>query len=567
MAMYVQESTADAKKKALSVRTTWLDKAILWVAPQRAFKRIAARVAIKRLSHVFDGAKVDRIHGNNWLTSRLSPDSMADADLETLRLRCEDLYRNDMVAHSAVESRVTNEVGSGIKPQARVRAEGSVSEDQASEINRRLEETARRWSSEGVDRTGRESLASTQRLATRNLGIAGESLIQFGSRIKRNGPIPLALEVIDTARLCTPPGKVSDPLVRLGVEHNARGEVIAYWIQRSHPGDVHQDINFERVPRFWRNGQLRMAHVFEQVVPGQTRGWPWMIAVMQTIKDLGDFVESELIAKQVEACFSVFITTSLDGPSPLDAAQGAASHTNTHAQRLQDSEPGGIHYGRIGEEPKFFDPTRPGSTFAPFVENRLRTIAGALNLPYEVLAKNFFRTTFSSGRLAMLDGRAASQLRSSLLQEKFLAPLWKRIVFESFMLGILDGVATRADYVADPASFERHKWLAPGWTHIDPEKEVKATVLGVEGDLMTIADSYSERGMDGDDQLDQRLIEKKIILNHEIELRVMRRDLEVKHKLPASEVESEETPSGNEPDESGPSEDDVRDIVEEIIDG
>ena len=59
-------------------------------------------------------------------------------------------------------------------------------------------------------------------------------------------------------------------------------------------------------------GSPASLHVFEKQFPGQTRGIPWLAAALDRIKDLDDWFEAELIAKQVEACFGLVFTGGED---------------------------------------------------------------------------------------------------------------------------------------------------------------------------------------------------------------------------------------------------------------
>jgi capsid protein len=161
-----------------------------------------------------------------------------------------------------------------------------------------------------------------------------------------------------------------------------------------------------------------MIHVFDPMFPEQSRGIPWLATAMNRAKDVDDFFEAELIAKQIEACFGLVFTGGKDSPDPMSIAEGNAT-ASVNGSRIEELSPGFTHYAGDGESVSTIDPQRPGSSFAPFIEASLRGVAAALNYPYEILAKNFFRTTFSSGRLAMLDGWMGFAMR----QQVFPAPL------------------------------------------------------------------------------------------------------------------------------------------------
>src|SRR5690606_32295997 len=102
-------------------------------------------------------------------------------------------------------------------------------------------------------------------------------------------------------------------------------------------------------------------------------------------------------AKQIEACFGLIFKGGKSSASPADIAAGNSAETDSAGSRIEEIYPGMVHYAGADEEVTTVDPQRPGASFAPFIEASLRTVAAALNFPYELLAKNFFRTTYSSG--------------------------------------------------------------------------------------------------------------------------------------------------------------------------
>jgi lambda family phage portal protein len=385
-----------------------------------------------------------------------------------------------------------------------------------------------------VDRTGREDLPAIQRLAVRTFASQGECFIRIGAKKRRSGVIPLNLEVIDPSRVSTPPGQTQNANVRLGIETDDSGEVVAYHVQKAHPGDtVEFEYTWERVPAKDARGLPLMLHVFEPLFPGQLRGIPWLAAAAQRIKDIDDYWEAELVTKQIEACFSAFIKQPEAG-DPLGAAEGASTEEDASGNRLEDIRPGSIYYLNHGEEIQFADPSRPGQSFAPFLEQSLRGIAAALNYPYELLAKNFFRTTFSSGRLAMLDGRVGFRMRQSILITKMLNPIWRWIVFWSVMMELIPGLR-RSRYIAEPDVYERHAWQARETiAFIDPEKEIKAHAQGIEAKIESLTEVLAERGIDLDEHIET--LKRERIAQAELEAAVQ----EKRAELDLDEVEESE---------------------------
>ena len=115
--------------------------------------------------------------------------------------------------------------------------------------------------------------------------------------------------------------------------------------------------------------------------------------------------EAELVAARIAACFSIFITSE----ASMDL--GTGYDRNVQGQYLESLEPGMIRHLLPGESITSFNPQRPAATFEPFVERILRAISAALGLPYELVAKDFSKTNYSSARAALLEARRYFRIR------------------------------------------------------------------------------------------------------------------------------------------------------------
>jgi lambda family phage portal protein len=544
-------STPD-RKSFLSRLADTVDNAIGFFSPKWSLHRKASRqlhgIVSQRLDALnssfrktggssYDGAANDRVRGERWLASEVSPDAGLEEDIEDLQVRCDDLYRNNTIYHAAIESRVSHEVGVGITPQARVRAAGNISDVQAKAINEYIESSLEAWSSRGVDGQRRNSLYQMQRIATRSYANYGEIFALLGDRVAPEGGFPMTVDIVNPARISTPPEKAGDPLVRMGIQYNEAGDILGYWMRTTHPDEVgiYFEYRWTYVPRYDSLGHLRMAHVFDEIFPGQTRGIPWLHAAMTRIKDLDDFFEAELVAKQIEACFGLIFTNPENATlSPYEIAE-ANSTEDRNGHRLEDLEPGIIHYANAGEEVKTVDPQRPGASFAPFVELALRSISAAGNYPYELIAKNFFRTTFSSGQLAMIDGSYGFNLRNSTLKEQLLDPVYCRFVYELVFLNELGGNVDLLEFQSQPHLYERHNWQPQGRKFLNPRDETQAAVDSLEADITTLADIYAEQGHDASEKLAQRHQEKLKQIEDDVALRQHQWELEEAAGLPHKE--------------------------------
>ncbi len=513
------------RKETRPNRANLLDRVICTLAPKWGAKRLAyrefMRVAEQNAGHLrkrsIKGAETDDTRKNRFVTEDWSVDSMLEDQLKTLQLRAVGLYEENSIAHAAVEARVAYEVGEGLNLQATIKHDDS-DRERISQINAELENTMVEWSGDGVDKTRTMSFGQLQRVITRTFANYGEAFILLGDQAT-NGRLTLAVELITPERVETPPRFSQDPLVRLGVRYSMSGLVVGYYVRKTHPNDDKEySVDYDYYPRFDQAGQARMVHVFDPLFPGQSRGIPWLAAALNKILDFDDYLEAEILAKQVEACFGlVFKKSTGAGESLLDIVD-ANTTENSDGDKMETIKPGFIQYIHPDDEITTVDPQRPGSSFAPFTEHTLRAIAAAGNIPYEVIAKNFFRTTFSSGRLAVLDGNMGFTMRRSVLIDRGLSPIYRRVVHARVWEDEIGGLLPIEEYVADPRRYHAHKWHGKLMGLIDPQKEIGAYTEAIENKLLTKADFHSERGDDWERAEQQVFEEERCEIDRKLEL-------------------------------------------------
>jgi len=480
-------------------------------SPERAHRRQAFRHARQiLLSH---GGY--RAASRNKLRREYNPgggsaDQDILPDLETLRDRSRDLVRNNGYASGIIGTMNTNVISSGIVPQCRVDAEAlGISEEQANDF---IKVTRRVWERyvPFADAGARNDVYEIQSQIVDQILENGEVIV-LPLRIDRPGrPYKLAWQVIEADRLETPIGLVDGKFnglhVRAGVEIGEVGEPVAYWIKNTHPGDFRipdpkNDQVWTRIPALNRFGQKNIFHLYFQKRPGQTRGVPFFAPVMNYFKDIGDYMEAELIASRIAACFAIFITKE----DPGGAAGGNSSETTKDGERLEEFSPGIVEYLKPGEKLESFKPDRPGSNFEPFITTILRQISSSLNLSYEAVSKDFSGVNYSSARAALLEARKFFRQWQQWITRKFNQPALELLYEEAFLVGDL-GIG---DFFADAQAWCRTEWMMPGWEWIDPKREMEAAEIGTKSGIITLADTASSRGKDWEAILEQQSREKK----------------------------------------------------------
>lgn len=73
------------------------------------------------------------------------------------------------------------------------------------------------------------------------------------------------------------------------------------------------------------------------------------------------------------------------------------------------------------------------------------------------------------------------------------------------MAGLID----IPDYWENRDEWQTVEWVAPGWSWIDPQREVAADISAIQNGGKTMAQWCAERGYDWREQLEQMALEKK----------------------------------------------------------
>lgn len=536
-------------RKTLKSVGAALGTAAFWVAPTYIGRRIAWKRALdtqQRMLNQREGADTDRFRGAKWLTSRLSPDSEAELELEDVRKRCRDLYLNDPVAAGYVRGRVTNVVGTGIRPQARIQPDESqgIDDKRAQRLNKQLESLWKQWAAK-ASRCGRRPFWTLQRLAQRCVDREGEALIVLSDKRVAGKPIPLCVEVVSIQRLETPPdfeGKThanGRPKVRLGIEREPDGTPTAYYLRRCDPDDTkHWTEAYDRVPAD------RVIHIYDDEDPAQSRGWPAAVPSMTHLKDVKDYDEAVLIKRQTEACFAVLIRGA---GSPTDAAIAAATDTNSNSQRLEEIVPGMVRYLGPVDGVETINPGQgSGADHGEYLKSRYQRIAAGLNIPVEYLLRAYGGTNYSSGRLALLDVRADAKIGQRFMIDLLNVRVWERFVEECVLGDLID--LSAAEYLKAPHFYTASISIPPGQPWVDPVKEVLADEEAVDQNFASRSEVVQARGHDDEEVQEQRLREKMRDADNELRLREYRESI----GLPATAPDKSAAvarPDPNEPDD------------------
>ena len=150
-------------------------------------------------------------------------------DLPELRERSRDLIRNAPLATGAINTVVTNVVGTGLKVQSRIDRDvlkgvlGN-SEEEFEAFERAAEREFRYWAgSKNCDATRVQDFAGLQDLAFRSVLEAGDVFV-LRKFVQRPGErYGTCLQLVEADRVCNPDWKRDTPMLAGGIEKDTFG--------------------------------------------------------------------------------------------------------------------------------------------------------------------------------------------------------------------------------------------------------------------------------------------------------------------------------------------------------
>ena len=421
---------------------------------------------------------------SEWMPLNRTPEETDSAYRDRVRARARDLERNNEVANAAIKTIVRNTVGTGIKPQAQVHnPDGSLNDD----INSQLETLWKRWVKPGIcDLEGHSSFYDLQQMVLRRRLVDGEILAMLP--IVRDGAfIPLKVQLWEPDYLSDLSYASGSNAINGGVEIDQYGRPVAYYFTVDLAGKT------KRVPA------NQVIHLFQKTRPRQTRGMSEFAATMNAIKDLGEYMEAELVAARIAACFAGFIKTDYAG------GRIGRLERDSDNKPIESIEPGMMEYLMPGEDVTFASPGRPNTDAAQFSTAQTRRIAAGLGLSFETLSRDYSQGSYSSARQGHLEDRKEFQALQQYLVTHFCQPVWEEFV----RMCVYRGLVKVANFDSDVDRFTAASWIAPGWSWIDPRKEVEATRIELENGMTTLSKVCAMKGDDWQEIMEQRAREKE----------------------------------------------------------
>lgn len=334
---------------------------------------------------------------------------------------------------------------------------------------------------EDADADGRTDFNGMQADLARGLVVDGEAFVQvitteYGPRLRLLPP-----ELIDESMTRELPGGA---VIVQGVEFDGDGRRAAYHVLPSRPHD-----QFATYAPPVRIPADQILHVFKPLAAGQVRGISWLAPVILAASEFDQLCDALLLGAKIAAMHAGFLIDQ-------NGTAGEA-YTGDEAGGILETglEPGTLKRLPTGVDVKFNTPSQTQEV-AAFLRLNLQQLAAGLGLPEHLLSGDLTGANYSSLRAGLLPFRQrVEQIQYGVLVPQFFVPAFRYVITFDVLAGELEAT----DFEASPRAYLACEWLPPKPLQVDPEKDVKTTILEIGAGLTSRRKAVAERGWALDD--------------------------------------------------------------------
>lgn len=458
------------------------------------------------------GASLTKKTLKTWTPLSLSAKTDIDYNLTTLRNRSRDLARNSALGSAVIQTFVGNVIGSGLqlfpKPDAKILG---MSAESARDWSRQVKREFALWS-ENCDYLRRNNFAELQAIAFESMLVDGDSFCLFKRRATT--PYSLKLQLIESGRVSNPGGTTFETTFKgnrvvNGIEVDGEGILTAAHISNrlwNEPDAVDAKLEWRRVEFFGKEtGCRNVLQICRDMRPDQFRGVPILAPVIESLKQIERYCDAELTSSIIKSFFSVFFIQPAANFN-LNEIAGEEEELDVSEYKLGS---GTISALPKGVDVKAIDAQNAQNVFANFVSHFIKQVAAAVNLPFEVLLKNF-QSSYSASRAALLQASSEFERRKAAFVRDFCRPIYEQFLLEAVGTGRI-----KADGFEDPIkrqAYSQASWYTRTSRILDPQRETNAMILRLQNGLSTYEREVLEStGEDFNDVAEKLAQERKLL--------------------------------------------------------
>ena len=425
-----------------------LDRAIMTMAPVHAAKRAAARVALSVIKSGYGsyGANLTKKSMRGWMYHGGSAKEDIEDNIDILQQRSRDAYMGIPTATAALKTMRTNVVAGGLMPAPQLDSDYlGLDETAVEKLQAQFVLEFALWADTPVcDAERMDNFYQLQQLAFLSYLMNGDTIALLPMKHQAGAPYDLRVRLIEADRVCSPDG-------------------------------------------------------FDRLMPCTVQGYEVQSIVQG----------AEITAAVISAMFTVFVKSQ--NPSdgrPFGEMIPAEELIDNADQSSIELGPGAIIDLNPGEEVQFADPKHPNTGYDDFTNATIRLIGAGLEIPPEVMMKQF-TTSYSAARGALNEFWRTCSMQRDWFTDDFCQPVYE----EWFAEAVARGRIHAPGFFTDPArrkAYTACAWNGPARTNLNPVQEVDAAIKRVDAGFSTAQEETAQMtGGDYNRNIKLRMTEAK----------------------------------------------------------
>lgn len=414
-------------------------------------------------------------------------------DYWTLRQRSAQIFKENLYGRGIIRRLVTNEITTGLTLDSTPKSEfiPIFDEDQAAEWAENMED---RWGMFAADKRvcdyqKTHTEGELQSIIRQESLVDGDILVvqRFNNRTKTSGTQLIRGEFVRSPNASN--NALNGNLIRHGVETDASGRHVAYWVKQE------SDDDFVRLPAFGpKTGRPTAWLVYGTDRRfGDVRGEPLLSIVMQSLKEIDRYRDSTQRKAVINSILAMYITKTQDKMGTKPVANGSVRRQSVstpttdapnRALNLNGMIPG-VVFDELqqGEEPKAFRPDGTDINFREFEAAIIQAIAWAFEMPGEILTLQFTKN-YSASQAAINEFKMYLNVARTKFASQYCRPRYDIWLFNEIVAGRVEAPGL-LEIWNDPSKYvESGAWKSSDWTGaIKPSTDVVKQTRGYVGQI------------------------------------------------------------------------------------
>ena len=379
------------------------------------------------------------------------------------------MARNSALGSAVIQTFVSNVIGSGLqlfpRPDAKLLG---MSAETAREWARQVKREFALWS-EGCDYLRRNNFAE----------------ILFKRRAET--PYSLKLQLIEAGRVSNPGGGSVETTYKgnrvvNGIEVDNEGVLTACHVSNrlwNEPDATDAKLEWRRVEFYGREtGCRNVLQITRDQRADQFRGVPLLAPVIESLKQVERYSDAELTSSIIKSFFSVFFVQPASNMT-LNEINGEPEELDVKDFKLGS---GTISALPKGVDVKAINRQDSQNVFDSFVTHFIKQIGAAVNLPFEILLKNF-QSSYSASRAALLQASSEFERRKAAFIRDFCQPIYEQFLLEAVGTGRIK--AAGFEEPLKRQAYSQSGWYTRTSRILDPQRETQAMILRLQNGLST----------------------------------------------------------------------------------